>query len=454
MAAFDFPASPTDGQEYSPAPGVTYVWHDPAWQSKSGAGGGAATFVGADPPPSPTPGMLWFESDSGKTFIWYDDGNTQQWVQISGFGVSSASGIGDAPNDGKQYGRQSLAWTEIAGGGGAFLPLTGGELSGDLKIKHDVPFLYINNTLQGSAGGIIAQRNGVERWQLSLGNPGAESSGNAGSDFELLAFSDTGGWLRNALNIRRSDGLTTLRGPVAINADTSYLLLDTPVNNGATIALWSGGKARWGIAKSSGDETGVANAGAAFVISAYADDGAALGGALSIERANQNITVYKTLGVQGDIWANNGHIIFPPVDIPASNANTLDDYDEVAWVPSLMFGGAAVGMTYGARAGRAQRVGNTVRYWGRFALSAKGTSTGAATIGGLPYVSAAGGNGVAYYPGVVGYWGAAVSMTNTPVVMVYGANTILGLWHAISAGLSDANFATNTDTYFSGSYEV
>jgi len=32
-------------------------------------------------PGSPTPGMMWWESDSGNTYIYYHDGNTGQWVQ-------------------------------------------------------------------------------------------------------------------------------------------------------------------------------------------------------------------------------------------------------------------------------------------------------------------------------------------------------------------------------------
>jgi hypothetical protein len=40
--------------------------------------GGA--IVSATPPASPTPGMLWFDSTGGQTYVWYDDGNTQQWV--------------------------------------------------------------------------------------------------------------------------------------------------------------------------------------------------------------------------------------------------------------------------------------------------------------------------------------------------------------------------------------
>lgn len=40
--------------------------------------------VGDTPPPAPQKNSLWWESDKGFTYLWYDDGNTKQWVQIAG----------------------------------------------------------------------------------------------------------------------------------------------------------------------------------------------------------------------------------------------------------------------------------------------------------------------------------------------------------------------------------
>src|SRR4029077_5840246 len=51
------------------------------------AGGGAATTVSDTAPSSPISGQLWFESDTGKTYIWYTDPNTSQWVQIAGISM-------------------------------------------------------------------------------------------------------------------------------------------------------------------------------------------------------------------------------------------------------------------------------------------------------------------------------------------------------------------------------
>jgi len=49
------------------------------------------------PPVSPTAGQLWYESDSGKTFIYYDS----QWVEVGGgiAGATGASGIAAQSDD-------------------------------------------------------------------------------------------------------------------------------------------------------------------------------------------------------------------------------------------------------------------------------------------------------------------------------------------------------------------
>jgi hypothetical protein len=46
----------------------------------------AGVFIGPVPPTAPEPNQLWWENDSGSLYIRYDDGNTVQWVQISGTG--------------------------------------------------------------------------------------------------------------------------------------------------------------------------------------------------------------------------------------------------------------------------------------------------------------------------------------------------------------------------------
>jgi hypothetical protein len=48
-----------------------------------GGGGNAAITISDTPPPNPSDGNLWYDSTIGRTFIYYNDGNSSQWVDAS-----------------------------------------------------------------------------------------------------------------------------------------------------------------------------------------------------------------------------------------------------------------------------------------------------------------------------------------------------------------------------------
>ena len=79
--ALNFPASPTDGQTYVAPNGVTYVYDatDTLWRAQAGDGENVV-FVSATAPVAPTNGKMWWNTDTGTMFIWYNDGNSGQWV--------------------------------------------------------------------------------------------------------------------------------------------------------------------------------------------------------------------------------------------------------------------------------------------------------------------------------------------------------------------------------------
>ena len=97
----------------------TSQWVPPALPPDSGV-------TIADYPPDPTtatPGDLWFESDTGALFCFYDDGDSVQWVET---GTGAAGGIQEAPIDGTPYSRQDAGWVQAStAAAGAFLPLDG-----------------------------------------------------------------------------------------------------------------------------------------------------------------------------------------------------------------------------------------------------------------------------------------------------------------------------------------
>ena len=63
------------------------VWVDTSPNGGGGGGGGNVT-ISDTPPSSPAPGDLWWNTIDGRLFIYYNDGNTAQWVDASPNGGS------------------------------------------------------------------------------------------------------------------------------------------------------------------------------------------------------------------------------------------------------------------------------------------------------------------------------------------------------------------------------
>jgi hypothetical protein len=81
LAAIDFPASPANAQIFTASNGVTYRFVTPPTPGIWTVGSVADTaFTGDTPPATPANNQLWFNATLGQLFIWYNDGNTTQWV--------------------------------------------------------------------------------------------------------------------------------------------------------------------------------------------------------------------------------------------------------------------------------------------------------------------------------------------------------------------------------------
>jgi len=82
----------------------------------SSGGGGTTTTISDAPPASPTAGSMWWESDTGTLWIFYNDGSTSQWVA-----VASGSG-GVVATIGPPQGRLTLV------SGAPVMPATVGQV--------------------------------------------------------------------------------------------------------------------------------------------------------------------------------------------------------------------------------------------------------------------------------------------------------------------------------------
>ena len=92
--------------------GVTYGRENGAWVAV------ANTAVGTDPPASPSNGDGWYDLNSGRLFLWVDDGNSSQWAEanpgLAGGGGASVE-VDDTPPTTPKEG--DLWWDSSDGSG-------------------------------------------------------------------------------------------------------------------------------------------------------------------------------------------------------------------------------------------------------------------------------------------------------------------------------------------------
>lgn len=82
--ALNFPNSPTDGQIYSDTQtGNRWVWDNANTCWKSTSTYAQTVTVSSTQPGSPTVGQLWWSQDYGRLFVYYNDGDSTQWVEAN-----------------------------------------------------------------------------------------------------------------------------------------------------------------------------------------------------------------------------------------------------------------------------------------------------------------------------------------------------------------------------------
>lgn len=162
-----------------------------------------------------------------------------------------------------------------------------------------------------------------------------------------------------------------------------------------------------------------------------------------------------TLNVTGNLiitgsLTTNGQIAFPAVDNPSADPNTLDDYEEGTYTPTVTFGGGSTAMTFSVRTGAYTKIGRLVNVEVRVAFTAKGSSTGLTAVT-LPFTAAAGciavGSPVDFAVAGASLTSPFVIANGTTALLVQNSGTVRG-------SLTDANFTNTTDFRFSLAYRV
>jgi hypothetical protein len=177
---------------------------------------------------------------------------------------------------------------------------------------------------------------------------------------------------------------------------------------------------------------------------------------------NQNVTFANrttnptTISVGGATPSTSGAgITFPATQSASSDANTLDDYEEGTWTPTLSRGGAS--FTYVGQYGTYTKIGNLVFVAGFIQWSSNSGGSGAYLIANLPFT--VGNLNVQYYPvaNVTDMAGITYPASTTSLNIEFSRNSTTAVFIGNGSGVSSSplvTFGSGGNFYFSGSYQI
>ena len=293
-----------------------------------GAGGGANVTVSSNPPGTASNGDLWWDSDLGELYIYYTDGDSNQWVETSG-GSETVTISDDAPsnpNDGDLWWESdtgslkiyyndgdSAQWVDSNAGVlssvSSFLTWSSNSAGINTSLNvgigtTNVSAVDANNTAVLAVGIVTAYKyfgdgsnltgiSGGASVTVSTSAPGSPSSGDLwwdSDDADLLVYYNDGS---GSQWVSTNAGATGAQGAAGAQGATS-----AQGAQGATGATGSGGSAgaqgAQGATGSGGSTGAQGNQGATGSGGSRTTANAATGSIANAASANISITAAKT----------------------------------------------------------------------------------------------------------------------------------------------------------------
>lgn len=178
---------------------------------------------------------------------------------------------------------------------------------------------------------------------------------------------------------------------------------------------------------------------------------------LATTTVSQNLTtpvVTSTIGVGNATPSGSGSgITFPATQSASSDANTLDDYEEGTFTPSIATDATQPTVTYTARGGGYIKVGTLVYFSMRIVVSTISGGTGALNLAGLPFtaIDASGGGGWGYQAVSIGYTAGWTAGTTPYNALVFQNSTNVRPYYTATLG---GNKTDNNISQVAGGMEI
>jgi hypothetical protein len=275
-----------------------------------------------------------------------------------------------------------------------------------------------------------------------------------------------------------ANGVTYLNGSKVLTSGSALTFDGTNLGVGVTPSAWSLGKALeigtavgnavWGVGSSNMNLTSNI-----YFNSGYKFAGTGFGGTLSMASGGVSIasttasgtagaaasftdilavSLGNSVALQGATTKAGTGITFPATQSASSDANTLDDYEEGTWTPTITGTSVSGSQTYDTRFGGYTKIGRQVTINFFLLLSTKGTIAGDIYLSNLPFTTSSTADAVRYGRGLFGFdnlatsWSSLGSQNDVGVTSLY----IKGVKTAATGQTSLTASDLNNNTQFYG----
>jgi hypothetical protein len=290
----------------------------------------------------------------------------------------------------------------------------------------------ITGLLKGNGTAISAATSGTDYAPATSGSSILYGNGSGGFSSVTIGTGLT--FVGGTLTSTASGGTVT---SVAATVPAFLSIAGSPITTSGTLAITLSGTA---LPTANGG-TGLTSFTSGGIVYASSTGALTTGSALTFNGTN------LTFGTSnGGITFNNSSALVN---------STLNDYEVGTWTPGVTFNGNSTGVTYSANnAATYTKIGNRVYVSGYLILTNKGSSTGAASITGLPFAtpnSFGATSAISLYPDAVTYTGTifgVIARNGSTIDLVQ--YSVLG----VQSSLTDTNFANGTNIAFMACYQA